>query len=192
MRSGHVPAIKIPIRMAAIAACMPIEAATICRKHQEKALRNYSLRFCKTEGNFFRNYLDLVPASTPGGENFGKFLKGYGLEQFRDTHRKDNFAWLISFQPEKDTWEEVIELTDPEIHNLLRRLAESGWPVPEGGYELMNEQGEIIANTELGWPALKIAFKINCIYLFFPEFCCILYIVLQSKLHDFIKHPGIG
>lgn len=58
---------------------------------------------------------------------------------------------------EDDAWQEIFELTDPELHALLNQMAKSGWPVPEVGYELMNAQGEIIATAELGWPALKIA-----------------------------------
>lgn len=55
-------------------------------------------------------------------------------------------------------WEEVLDLTDPEVHDLLGALAEEGWPVPEAGYELVDQQGAIVATAELGWPEEQIAF----------------------------------
>ena len=58
-------------------------------------------------------------------------------------------------------WDEVEELTDNTIHSLLHHLRESGWPVPEAGYELAGEDGEIIASAELAWEDLKIAFLID-------------------------------
>ena len=56
---------------------------------------------------------------------------------------------------------EVKELTDNNIHSLLYQLQESGWPVPEAGYELTGADGEIIASAELAWEELKIAFLID-------------------------------
>ena len=65
---------------------------------------------------------------------------------------------LISGQGE---WDEVLELTDTSIHNLLRRLQDNGWPVPEAGYELAGVDGEIMASAELAWEELKIAFLVD-------------------------------
>ena len=61
-------------------------------------------------------------------------------------------------EPESAAWAGIFELTDTELHDLLDRLMGNGWPVPEVGYELTDEKGEIVATAELGWPELRIAF----------------------------------
>ncbi|MDY6988932.1 MAG: DEAD/DEAH box helicase [Thermodesulfobacteriota bacterium] len=58
---------------------------------------------------------------------------------------------------EKENWDSVKEMTDKQIHSLLDLLKEKGWPLPEAGYELVAENGEIIASAELGWEGSKIA-----------------------------------
>ncbi len=57
-----------------------------------------------------------------------------------------------------DNWEAVTEMTDDRFHGLLALLRDNGWPLPEAGYELAGDNGEIVACAELGWEALKIAF----------------------------------
>jgi len=61
-------------------------------------------------------------------------------------------------EPAEDRWDEVKELTDVQFHGLLDLLRENEWPLPEAGYELEGESGEIIASAEFGWEELKIAF----------------------------------
>ena len=61
-------------------------------------------------------------------------------------------------EPAEGRWDEVKELTDEQLHGLLDLLRDNGWPLPEAGYELESESGEIIASAELGWEELKIAF----------------------------------
>ena len=61
-------------------------------------------------------------------------------------------------EPAQEKWNEIKEVTDEKFHGLLDLLQENGWPLPEAGYELEGESGEIIASAELGWEELKIAF----------------------------------
>ncbi len=56
-----------------------------------------------------------------------------------------------------DEWAEIKELTEPEMHGLIDRLAEAGGAIPEVGYELTGKNGEIVGEAELAWPELKIA-----------------------------------
>ncbi|MDM8549544.1 DEAD/DEAH box helicase [Desulfobacterales bacterium HSG2] len=56
-----------------------------------------------------------------------------------------------------DEWEEVRELTDPELHDLLRKLAQKGWPAPQVGYELADKNGKIVGEAELAWSDRKTA-----------------------------------
>ena len=56
-----------------------------------------------------------------------------------------------------DAWLEVKTFTAPRLHALIDGLAKSGWPVPEAGFELEADTGEIIGEAELAWEGLKIA-----------------------------------
>ncbi len=51
----------------------------------------------------------------------------------------------------------LLELVAPKLHSLCRRLAEGGKVLPESGFELTGEGGEIVATAELAWPDTKIA-----------------------------------
>ena len=57
-----------------------------------------------------------------------------------------------------DDWDELKDITDEQFHGLLDLLKDKNWPIPEPGFELEGERGEIIAGAELGWEDLKIAF----------------------------------
>jgi DEAD/DEAH box helicase domain-containing protein len=64
-------------------------------------------------------------------------------------------------EPEKESWDEVREMTDEKLYGLLDALRNSGWLVPETGYELVDLDGKIIASAELAWEELKIAFLLD-------------------------------
>lgn len=57
-----------------------------------------------------------------------------------------------------DEWREVKEFTDPKLHDLVDHLARKDWPVPEIGFELVNDAGGIVAEAEMAWPDLNTAF----------------------------------
>ena len=77
---------------------------------------------------------------------------------------KDGYSYKIAGYTSEGTdankgeWNEILELTDAELHGLINKLAENNCPVPEAGYELANENGEIVAEAELGWPDINLAF----------------------------------
>jgi len=64
-------------------------------------------------------------------------------------------------EPEKESWDEIREMTDENLHGLLDVLRNNDWLVPEAGYELADLDGEIIASAELAWEELKIAFLLD-------------------------------
>jgi DEAD/DEAH box helicase domain-containing protein len=51
----------------------------------------------------------------------------------------------------------LLELFDPELHSLCHKLTQLKKVMPEAGFELADERGEIIATAELAWPACRIA-----------------------------------
>ncbi len=51
----------------------------------------------------------------------------------------------------------LMELVVPEMRDLCRSIAERGRALPEAGFELTSEEGEIVATAELGWPACRLA-----------------------------------
>ena len=60
---------------------------------------------------------------------------------------------------ESDAWDEVIELIfDEQAKQLAVYLKNQGILPGEPGYEVVNENDEVIATVELAWPDLKIGF----------------------------------
>lgn len=90
--------------------------------------------------------------------NLGQFLPLF----FAGTRQgiiDGNFAqleWGEKTQPvEESEWDKIINLADEEVADLLVILAENAIPIPEVGYELVNEKGAAIAEAELAWEAVK-------------------------------------
>lgn len=51
----------------------------------------------------------------------------------------------------------LLELVTYDLRELCRRIAEGGKALPEAGFELTNEEGEITATAELAWPVARVA-----------------------------------
>ena len=56
-----------------------------------------------------------------------------------------------------ESWMEAIELVDPRLRGLLNDLFRRRAPTPVVGYELARDTGAVLAETELAWPARKVA-----------------------------------
>jgi len=48
-------------------------------------------------------------------------------------------------------------LASPDVQAWLHALAHAGAPLPEVGFELIDEGGRVLAEAELAWVSLKIA-----------------------------------
>ncbi len=57
----------------------------------------------------------------------------------------------------KGAWEEVLEIVDPAVDGVVRLCQSRGLPVPDVGYELQNEDGEVVGEAELAWPDYWLA-----------------------------------
>ncbi|MGA7414361.1 MAG: DUF1998 domain-containing protein, partial [Bryobacteraceae bacterium] len=100
-----------------------------------------------------------------------EFLRLGNLLQFLDhidfvsSLGLDGEMYAPIFEPEADTHDmalpdvlaSLIEVVAPEMRDLCHKVAESGKTLPEAGYELTSEAGEIIATAELAWPTSRLA-----------------------------------
>lgn len=59
-------------------------------------------------------------------------------------------------------WLEVMDVTAKELHGWCQVLAVAGVSEPIPGFELLDESSRVIAETELAWPAIRVA-------LFLPD-----------------------
>jgi len=89
--------------------------------------------------------------------------KGVAFSGFKDQVTEDAFK-------DYSEWAEVLDLTDPGLHGLINQLAERNCPIPEPGFELIDEKGEIVAEAELGWIEKKVAFLLSHQIEFSPLF----------------------
>lgn len=95
------------------------------------------------------NFLQFLP--------YAFFVTRHGVENGNYNNLRFREATTFKEDRQENAWAEVFEVTEVEIHNLLNRLQERGWPIPEAGFELTSGSGIIIATAELSWPELKIA-----------------------------------
>lgn len=49
-------------------------------------------------------------------------------------------------------WSEAFEFCDPGLHGVLQAYKASGESVPEIGYDIKSDLGEVIGNLEIAWP----------------------------------------
>jgi DEAD/DEAH box helicase domain-containing protein len=62
------------------------------------------------------------------------------------------------FEPPAGADEGVLtDMVALELRDLCRKVAERGKVLPEPGFELASDEGEIVATAELAWPACQIA-----------------------------------
>ena len=60
-----------------------------------------------------------------------------------------------------DDWDEVAKLADENISAFVGQLASAEVPVPEVGYELVDEGGAGVGQAELVWEDAKVAFMLD-------------------------------
>jgi len=76
----------------------------------------------KSKGDYFRNYL--TAENTPCGSNFRKFLEGFRLDHFANTHRMDSFEWFerLLLEPDEKQWQ-IYAFVHGLMHLDARRFA---------------------------------------------------------------------
>ena len=93
----------------------------------------------------------------------GFFVSSRGLQTNAYATLADSFSRSTGPKPPDDHPElvELLGLTDPEAHSLLRLISSEGLPLPEPGYELAGIAGEVVATAELAWPKFKLALLLD-------------------------------
>ena len=51
----------------------------------------------------------------------------------------------------------LLDMTSPDLKNVVKKVYNSGKSLPEPGYELPGDNGQVIATAELAWPSEKVA-----------------------------------
>ncbi|MBN1996996.1 hypothetical protein JW935_05545, partial [candidate division KSB1 bacterium] len=57
-----------------------------------------------------------------------------------------------------EDFKELYDITDPKYHPVLTYLIKHKLPLPEIGYELLNDKNRVTGQAEMAWPPQKIAF----------------------------------
>lgn len=60
-------------------------------------------------------------------------------------------------QEHDETFLELLSLTDTTLHHVVSATYQSGKLLPEPGFELPGEKGEVLATAELAWPEARLA-----------------------------------
>jgi DEAD/DEAH box helicase domain-containing protein len=131
---------------------------------QARDFANLNVRLC-----LFDDYAHHGPVEWKRA--WREFLRLGNLLQFLDhfdfvsSLRMNGEVYAPIFEPARkpmkgvvpDQLAGLIELVAPEMHDFCRRVAERGKVMPEAGFELTGEEGEIIATAELAWPSCCLA-----------------------------------
>ena len=96
-------------------------------------------------------YQFLPGAMFTTSDDFESEIYGKGSSEKRKDRSED-----LS-QSDEEVWKELRDLADPVLGDFLDKLESKNVPLPEAGYELADETGEVVAEAELGWPELKVA-----------------------------------
>jgi DEAD/DEAH box helicase domain-containing protein len=99
--------------------------------------------------------------------NMGQFLPLFfaGTRQGIVNGSFSQLEWGVKSEPiEASEWDKIVSLADEEVENLLSQLAEKNIPVPEVGYELVNNKGASIAEAELAWEDCKVVVLLDYQY----------------------------
>jgi len=85
------------------------------------------------------------------------FVSANGLREQAYGSLLDESVLLGQTQSMPEQVGSLLELVDDAARPLLVIAVESGAPMPEPGFELATDEGEIVATAELAWPALRVA-----------------------------------
>ncbi|MGI9250995.1 MAG: DEAD/DEAH box helicase [Pseudohongiellaceae bacterium] len=96
--------------------------------------------------------------------NIGQFLPFFFAGTVQGINNGD-FAKLewhkAKVEITHDDWDKIATLADNDISEIIDALAAAKAPLPEVGYELVNDKGMSIGEAELAWEKFKVAFMLE-------------------------------
>lgn len=99
--------------------------------------------------------------------NLGQFLPLFfaGTEKGITNGDFSRLQWLKEdLNIDSGEWDKVAKLVDEEIIDLVAQLAELNQPLPEVGFELVDDKGAGIGEAELAWKEHKVALMLDYQY----------------------------
>jgi DEAD/DEAH box helicase domain-containing protein len=96
--------------------------------------------------------------------NIGQFLPKFfaGTQQGIENGDFSQLMWCKKTDGIKDSvWDKISKLADEDVRDVIHILANVSVPIPEVGYELINEKDLCIGEAELAWENQKIAFLLD-------------------------------
>src|SRR5262249_37495780 len=97
-----------------------------------------------------------------------EFVSALGLRDHVYGSLLDEVSVPIESVP--DNLAPLLELVDSRLRPLILRIAERNRRLPEPGFELTSELGEILATAELAWPDVRVAVLLDAEETFRTEF----------------------
>jgi len=96
---------------------------------------------------------------------WNSLLQAYNLLQFlpetivvSDKFIDNHYPILqINETAVNDSWQEIADVCDSVLYGIIAYAKSKGWDLPEPGYELANEVGEVISSSGLAWENHKLA-----------------------------------
>jgi len=71
------------------------------------------------------------------------------------------FADNLGNRVESDEWNAIYAEVMEEAQALVKKLSKESASFPQVGYEICNDKGVVIAESELAWPELRIAVMLD-------------------------------
>jgi len=96
--------------------------------------------------------------------NIGQFLPKF-FAGTRNGIENGDFAQLVwnktSDSIDDSEWDKIAKLADEDVSDVIHALASDSAPIPEVGYELVDDKGAGIGEAELAWEGMKVAFMLD-------------------------------
>ena len=126
----------------------------VCLKDHKYLLHTHHVNGVKTDNS--KNNLEPLCADCHRKQDFHQnmYVKHADVILLNKLRRQQGYLVI-------DEWDDAFKLTDPACHGILEYCKKKGFTIPEIGYEVTNDMGEVIADVEIAWPHKSFAVAIG-------------------------------
>lgn len=117
------------------------------------------------------------------------FVTTLGLREERYVGLLEESELLREVESMPEKVAALLELVDGTLRPLVEEVASAGCLLPEPGYELASEEGEVVATAELAWPSVKVAVLLEAERANKPEFDTRGWLAFLAR--DVIEDPAV-